>query len=64
LEARRFKTVLLISWNYNGKVVAPNEEFFVRITFNAVPSPEFIDYLISSQTASFSFDLSINAVEA
>ena len=58
------KQFFLISWNYNGKVVAPNEELFVRITLNAVPSPEFVDYLISSQTASFSFDLSIYAVEA
>ena len=58
------KQFLLISWNYNGKVVAPNEELFVKLTLNAVPSPEFIDYLISSQTASFSFDLSIYAVEA
>ena len=54
---------MLISWNYSGNPITPNEEIPIKITVNAVASAEFVHYLITNQITSFSLNLNIQAEE-
>ena len=53
-----------VSWNYTGKQIAPNEEIPIRIDLRAVNMVGLVDYLIANYVTSFSFSLSIYAVES
>lgn len=63
-EPEGLEPYMLVSWNYTGKQIAPNEEIPVRISLNASSSADFFGYLITNQVTSFSCSLLIQAVES
>jgi hypothetical protein len=65
-QPENVESFLLVSWNYSGQQIAPNEEISVRINLKIVDSGKFFDYLLSNQISSlsFSFGLEIQAVES
>lgn len=63
-EPESLDRFMLISWNYSGNQIAPNEEIPIRIDLITVASADFVDYLITNNVTFFSFSLSIQAVKS
>jgi hypothetical protein len=58
------QSFMIISWNYTGEKIAPNEEIPIRIDITTETSLEFVDYIVTNDVKSFSLSLTIQAVEA
>jgi hypothetical protein len=55
---------MIVSWNYTGNPIVSNEEMPIRISLKTVTSTEFFDYLITNKVTSFSFSITIKALES
>jgi len=52
-----------LTWNYDNKTVSPREVLYVTLTLSMNNSLEFIEFLIDNKVTSFSFDITIRAIE-
>jgi hypothetical protein len=52
-----------LSWNYNGTTIDAGGTIMVILTLSVSSSESFIDYLITNDVTSFSFNIVIRAAE-
>lgn len=46
---------ILLTWNYTGEPLKPEESIYVVLTLEVSSDPEFIEYIIDKRVKQFSF---------
>lgn len=54
---------LLLTWNYTGEPLKPEESIYVILTLEVSSDPEFIEYIIDNKVKQFSFVIIIKPLE-
>jgi hypothetical protein len=52
---------LVLSWDYNGTCLRPNQSILLTLTLASSSSEDFKNYLINNNVTSFNFDIHIYA---